>query len=395
MAMLIVAYHEIVRVLRNRSSALILLCLPLLLIFILGSALGPIFGNQDRKVDSVTLALFNADLGPMAEQAQHDLTEAPFSTMLHVKVAASRDELMKMLRNGTADYGAEVPDNFSAKVASGESTSWLIYSGTSTEKNLTAEIILRGLMDGWNSARAAAVVLSPVTEKGSSKESSTIAGNTKTSPPLVEIGKLNEQSSAAPSAMQYYSVSMLVMFLLLAGVSAGVSLAVERENYTLERLYSLPIKSSSIVMGKLFGRAVFSMLQALIIILFTGIVYSVDWGDSYGYLLLVCLLTILSSLSIALILALIIRTSRNLDMFFSMTVMVMTFVSGGMAPDLGPFVHKLARFTVNQWAAGSLTRIMLRFDHADIVSYVSMLALISLGLFGVAIIGYRKAGYYA
>ncbi|MCL6457253.1 MAG: ABC transporter permease [Gorillibacterium sp.] len=395
MAMLIVAYHEIVRMLRNRSTLVMFLLLPLLIIFILGSALGPIFGNLDRKVEPVKLVLYAADSGPLVAQAHLALSAAAFSEMLHIKDAVSRDELMRMLREGTADYGAEIPAGFSAKVAAGELTNWVLYPGTSTEKNLTAEITLRGLLDGWNNSRAAAVVLGPVAEKTiDAKNSSTVAGNAETANPLVEIGKLNEQSAAA-SAMQYYSAAMLVMFLLMAGVSAGISLSVERENHTLERLYSLPISAASIVMGKLMGRAVFSMLQALIIILFTGIIYDVNWGVNYGYLFLVCLLTILSSLSIALFLALIIRTSRNLDLFFSITVYAMTFISGGMAPNLGPFVQKIARFTVNQWAAGSLIRIMLRFDHADITSYVGVLALISLGLFAVAIIGYRKAGYYA
>jgi ABC-2 type transport system permease protein len=58
-------------------------------------------------------------------------------------------------------------------------------------------------------------------------------------------------------------------------------------------------------------------------------------------------------------------------------------------------MNKIAQFTINRWAMGSLTRIMLGLGQTAILEQLSILALISLGLFLAAIIGYRKAGYYA
>lgn len=387
MNLLIVSYHEILKIIRSRTSLLLSLFLPLLLIFILGSALSPMFGDAPRLVSKVTLAVYPASDGPLTEQALKLLDSEQVAEALTVRRATSTDEVMSLLRQEEVDFGVEIP----ADSAGGEPAAWTLYSGILTEKNLKAEMILRNLLDGLNNTRALAttgLLLTPADAAGAAGMGSAQKY------PLVEAGIINEKNTVT-SAMEYYSISMLIMFLMMTGVSAGVSLSVERENHTLERLYAMPVHASTIIFGKLAGRGLFAVVQALIIILFTSLIYGVHWGNGYGYLALTCLFTIVASLSFALLLALFIRTTRNVDLIFTLSVTLMTFISGGMAPNLGSFMSKLSQFTINRWAMGSMTRIMLGLGQTAIWGQLSILALISLGLFLAAIIGYRKAGYYA
>jgi ABC-2 type transport system permease protein len=396
MKLLIVAYHEILGMLRSRTSLMLTLFLPLLLIFILGSALSPMFGDGPRTVGKVTLAVYPADKGPLSEQALQLLASDSIADILTVLRVASVDEVMTLLKQEEADFGIEIPTTFSADASAGKPAAWILYSGISVNKNLKAEMTLRYVLDRWNNSRAMAAmgIMPSGAQSAVASEPGTEHKSSVQEQQLVKIGSLNEKH-AVTSAMEYYSISMLIMFLMMTGVSAGVSLSVERENHTLERLYAMPVRTSFIIFGKLAGRGLFAAFQALIIVVFTSSVYGVHWGSSYGYLALTCVLTIVASLSFALFLALFIRTTRNVDLIFTLSVTLMTFISGGMAPNLGSLMNKIAQFTINRWAMGSLTRIMLGLGQTAILEQLSILALISLGLFLAAIIGYRKAGYYA
>ena len=64
-------------------------------------------------------------------------------------------------------------------------------------------------------------------------------------------------------------------------------MAEERENRTLRRLMTTRTGKASVLTGKFLGLMLITLTQALILIVFTSLVYGVDWGNSVLGVLLV------------------------------------------------------------------------------------------------------------
>ena len=77
--------------------------------------------------------------------------------------------------------------------------------------------------------------------------------------PSVLGGMLGSQSTVIPV--------VVMMLIILAGVSVISSMALEKENKTLETLLTLPVRRSHIVIGKIVGSALVGMIMAIIYML--------------------------------------------------------------------------------------------------------------------------------
>ncbi len=164
---------------------------------------------------------------------------------------------------------------------------------------------MQSFVDETNRMQSAAIVLGPKAAEPSAGSSKAVP-----EPVYVEAGKLSKDGKEY-SALQYYSATMLVMFLLFSGLTAAIGLLKEKEAHTLLRLQSMPVSSSRIIAGKLSGTSVLSAIQASAIIAVTAFAYGADWGGSPFYLVLICLSTIMASMGMGFIVAFLFRSTKN------------------------------------------------------------------------------------
>jgi ABC-2 type transport system permease protein len=135
--------------------------------------------------------------------------------------------------------GAGLMDTISSSI----SESLIAYINT----NISRELI------GGNSSVNASFVLSPTkrveTTYFKNREFSGLSPNTIS-------GMLSSQSLLIPIVM--------MMIIIMAGSIVITSMALEKENKTLETLLTLPVKRTSIVTGKIVAAAVIGLLLAVI-----------------------------------------------------------------------------------------------------------------------------------
>lgn len=389
MIFLTIAWNEIKRTIRRRSVVLVLFVMPLLLIFILGTALSDMFTIKDKNVKAVHVGIVNLDNGQMSASFNQFLKQPSTREYVRAEKVASRKELVSKLRKSEVAYGVVIPKGFTEAALSGQKTEWEYISGTSRDKNYVAESMLQNFLDNINGLQSAATVLGPSAaaqqEMGQQKQGS---GETN-----VVFGSLNRKNLET-TAIQYYAAQMLIMFLMFAAMIGGVMLALDKENHTLARIMSAPVKAERVMLAKLCGYGFFSFGQALAIIAVTHWGFGVYWGDRIGWLLLICLLTIVSSMSIAVILLSMVKSHKRVDSAYSMMIFIMTFISGGMIPNLGGMLHHIGEFTVNHWASRSIIRIMLDSESSAVAHNVSMLGLVCAICLAGALASYRRGGYH-
>jgi ABC-type multidrug transport system, permease component len=283
--------------------------------------------------------------------------------------------MLDALENGEIGYGVVVPEHFADKVASGSEAVWELYPGQNADLNLVAESVIGGLLERINFVQSAAIALgNPQAAEAAAAGASAAEGS------YVNV-TAPDMSGRDYSALQYYAAQMLVMFLLYAGMAAGLSIVEEREARTMDRIHAAPVKPVHVLIGKIAGNSLVAFGQALVIIVFTLAFYGLEWGSRYVHLLAACVFTVAAAVSLAVIVAALTPKAKTFQMIFMTLTMVMTFLSGGFTPDLGGFLERLGEFTLSYWASQSFIQLMLNSADSIVQEHLTVLGLTAAGLF--------------
>lgn len=388
MNLLLIAFTEIKRQFKSIPSLMATFAMPLVLIFILGSSLSGLgnFETKARPLDKVKVGLQDNDRGQLSSRLDDFIQEPEVNKLVELQTVDSREQLEQDIRNGLIQFGVVIPSGFSEGVLLGNTGQWEFIMGNDYSQNTIAKTLFQSFLDQVNLSQSVAKTLGTQQVAVAATE---VSVNTQSiEAPLLITGKLSQDGDNLYSAFQYYSVSILIMFLLYTGRDAAVSIMVERENYTLQRLQSLPIRSGTVVFGKILGNSIIAFMQAIIIISITNLFYGVEWGDMWGILALTCFLIILSAMGLGMVILLKAKTTKTVHSTFQIIVIVMTALSGGFAPIGG--LESVSQFTISYWGMQGMLRIMLNSDAGIIMQQVTVLGLIGAGLMFISVVAYRK-----
>jgi len=110
------------------------------------------------------------------------------------------------------------------------------------------------------------------------------------------------------------------------------SISRERELGTLDGIISAPISRLSIILGKSFAQVVRGLLQALLALILTVVLFGVVVHGSYGLLTLLLLLTVFSFIGIGVMISAL-ASQQETAMTIMMTLTFpMLFLSGALFP---------------------------------------------------------------
>lgn len=379
--------YELRRLFRSRSMLLNMFLLPLVLIFLLGASLSGVVGVKGAAhIDPVRVAIVD----PAGEGTGNSTMIAAFLELPEVKEviipekAESREAAESGLRTGKYGYAVIVPPDFDSEVQSGGQGRLEFILGKDRTDNLAAGTAFDNFLGAVNYKQAVVMTLGP--------GALTAAAPSVEKEPVV-LGDLNNGGKTY-SASQFYAASMLLMFLMYSGLTVTNSLFGEKNNHTLFRIGSMPVKGSQLFIGKMLGVGIVTIIQCLTIILLSGWLFGVYWGNRPGLLLLFCLLMIIAAMTISVTVCMFSKTAASANNVISVVTVVMTFVSGGMAPLPESWVNTVGAFTINHWVLQSVIRMMLHSALPQILPNLLVLSLICLVLFGAAFFSYRKVGYH-
>ncbi|MFX3633391.1 MAG: ABC transporter permease [Candidatus Pristimantibacillus sp.] len=379
--------YELLKFSRMRSLLIILMGLPLILILLLGSAF-------DNDIKPAKVAVYTGDEGVLSEGIADFWNDPQIKEYISYVAVDSEQEVKDWIREGRVDYGVVIPVDYSDKVTSGQATKWFTYPGRYEDRNMAARAVIESYMDDMKLQMAAAQIMdsqSQQTAGGNEKVADQALASDQT--PIVAVGTLSANTDSvfkSVSAVQYYASAYLIMFLLYGGMTAAISILNQKKNGTLYRLYAVPVSFRTTSMGIISGAIVLSAIQAFVIIMFTTFVYGVEWGDRFGWIVLICLLTSCAGVGLAITIASFTGTSKGTQTFFGIAAFTMTFLSGGMVADISSVIGNTGMYTINHWANISLRAIMEGTDLSGVWSDIGILASISFVLMIIAAIRLPK-----
>ncbi|KHD34661.1 ABC transporter permease [Clostridium acetobutylicum] len=130
-------------------------------------------------------------------------------------------------------------------------------------------------------------------------------------------------------SFSYYSVTMLVMIILYGTIYGINIISTDRNKNIRERIGSLPIKQSNMVLGKMMGLVLVIILDASIVFLFSKFTYGIDQGNNYIAVLAVIFLYSFFAVGLGMCIELIISSKEVSKYIVEILIPIFTILSGG------------------------------------------------------------------
>jgi len=330
-----IAYYTILRNFRDYKTLAMMLMLPIMLILIMGSALSGVFNPSD--ISATTICYLDEDGKHMSQVFEEFLDSDEISKLIRYKNVATKEEAFSLIKNREASALILLPDNLTDNIQSGHKAAIEVYSSRyNSFSDSVVESVLNGFVNGTNAQltlNQMGAAIGYQIYDNTQETSVTAEGN-------------------APRAIDYYSVTMLVMTIMYGTSYGNYALKEEKHLNTSIRLASAPINYFQVVLGKLAGSVITVFLQTMVLILFTKFAFNVNWGQDIGFIIFVCFSGSLMAVGLGMMVSNLGKNPQVTGVVLNLGVSITTFIAGGYFPtsQMGPALEKLGHISPNYLA---------------------------------------------
>ena len=405
---------------RNPQQLLLLIGLPIILIAILGTALGSIMDGQSPEIQVKIAMIEHVDEKQQIEQFIKDLdkTEIPEEQIEIIKNVVSGMTPITILRDSV--LGNEELKDMIEIIDVHESEKEMILKDDSytavievpenfTYEMLEAMVLNKGtqpqllVYQNEGSQIGSSVVDSILTQYQEQFTLQTYLGQKGIDSNLISMdedmvpGEMTTINQKKPiSTKSYYGVGMAVMnVLFVASAISGVAF-LEKKSHVFDRVILANVSRWVYLLGVFISGAILALLQLLIIFGFSWLVFGVSWPKVTSFMVV----TVAMAISVGGISVLLTAISYRLNsetisnFFSSVLVTLMAFLGGSFFPlgDISKLIQMLGNLTPN--GAGMTAYLsLLRGDGlAEISGHVLFLILFAVGSIVIAALSFPKRG---
>jgi ABC-2 type transport system permease protein len=142
-----------------------------------------------------------------------------------------------------------------------------------------------------------------------------------------------------------------ILMLLFSVAGVGTSILEEKENGTIKRLLCSPLRSSSIVYGKMLFAFFISILQLTAMFMFAWLIFKMDLSVNIPALILMIIATAFAVSSLGIFLAAVAKTRQQAQNLSTILILIMSAIGGSMIPIfiMPAILQKIALLSVNYW----------------------------------------------
>jgi ABC-2 type transport system permease protein len=155
---------------------------------------------------------------------------------------------------------------------------------------------------------------------------------------------------------------LMMTWVCFISQSAFTDLYEEHKTKTLQRLMVSSATLNHVILSKMIWCCLLSMIAEFLLILVTGIVFGMKWGNP----LLLALVIFCVNLPVAGVLSMIFgfaRSKKVAEMILPLIIISFAFIGGGMMPynELPPFLRMLGEWSFIRWAVVAINAV----NHAE------------------------------
>lgn len=307
---------------RDRSVLVYALVVPLALMTVFNLMLGP---ADEVDLDAVTVAASAPADDPLAGSLLSALSDVEGLPVTLEELAPV--EVRERTRAGDAALGVIVPAGFAASLTAGEGPTVEVIEGddAGTETDVLVSV-LEGVLDRL----AAGAVAGQAARAAGVGDPGAVARATTTAGPSVELveGRAADQQLTGDGMFVAGQAGLFLLFTVGFGV---LGLVQEREQGTLARLHSMPIRAGAIVVAKALVSYVLGVAATTVLLVVGSLLFDVSFGSPAPVAVLV-LSVVAAATTLMFIIVRLARTAEQASTLQSILAFVLGIAGGAFFP---------------------------------------------------------------
>jgi ABC-2 type transport system permease protein len=375
-----IAAKDLLQVLKDRNSLILLLAVPLILIVVVGFALGNVFGVGSTQI-SITVAVSNQDTGQNAYLGKAILSALKINTSQLVVTVNEYDSSGQVTQQVTTSNNAAL---LGVVIPSGASNTLI----TDTQQGITPQNLVQIYTLPNNSDARIPIVQNIVSNVvsaqlvgseaiGQVQKVCNNAGNhcvqSSINPVAINTAITNASQQASQSvhlltAGQAVKIGQFdqvvpgyaIFFSLFGLNAAAATILQEKEDGTFRRLLIAPIQRYALLGGKLLAQFILTLAQLLVLFLFGYFVLKMHIG-SWPTIILLLIGTSFATTGLGILLVSVIKTRRQLNPIVTLVTLITAAIGGSWWPlFLEPmWMQQIAKLGIVAWAMEGLNNTMI------------------------------------
>lgn len=393
---LLIALKDLILIFRDRAMLLMIVIGPFLLTLGMGLVGGKFSGSGGGSSGprDIPVVVVNQDGEELGNALVRVLSSPELDDLLAPTLISDPEMAKQWVNEDQMAAAIIVPPGFTRSVfpSAGEAGAWglvpssevsiLLYANPQRPNSVAiVESILRaflfrvekGRILGWTAVASLVLhgVIRPEQAEAIGRALGELlarAGNTQDLIRVValEAGKIEATQIDIMTAL---APGMALLFLMFTATYGARSLLAERRQQTLQRLMTTPIVPTQILIGKGIGVYWSGVIQQVLLIGASTLLFGLRWGDFWGVFALI-LCASFAAVGWGLLIAAIARTPGQVASIGSALTLVFGLIGGSFIDlrNLPPAIYWLSRITPNAWGmdgfsilagGGSLVQIII------------------------------------
>lgn len=406
--------------LRNPTQLFLLLGLPIILIAILGAALGNVMNGEESTLHAKVAVVEHSDEGEQINQFVNNLKNSgqPQERVKAISKAAKQimpvktvkesvfgseglkeivklenikpSEREKVLNDDSFTAVIEVPENFTYDTLRNYFGMRDAQPSLQVFQNEGEQLGTSIIFDVLQQFQEQLSLSSFVSQKGISME----AIQVDTEAISGEIKTINQQQSV--TAQNYYTIGMAVMNVLFIVSTIGSYAFLEKKIHVFDRVILADVSRWVYFTGVFIAGTIFGFLHLLIVFGASWILFGVTWPNIPAFLLVTFGLAIsVGGLAVLLTAASYRLNSELITNFFSSFIItIIAFLGGSFFPigELSKTIQVIGNFTPNGAGMTAYLNVLRGNDISIILEHVTFLGAFAVTLIIVAALSFPKRG---
>lgn len=376
---LAIAAINVRRLSKDRTGLFFVVIFPFLLIFVLGATFGSGFTPR------VGVAAAQA---PLADEIVQRLRSVEG---IEVQTFASADAMREAVLLGDLEGGFVIPRSYDADLRDGRPVEvpWVtLPTGAGGDLSLIVASVIDQQSSLVNAARLAQ-------ERGAADsfdEALARARAASETVPIVEV-RTSTAGNAEGSGLSTAAAQELTLFVFVTSLSAASMLVESRRLGVSRRMIASPTSIATVLTGEALGRFAIALLQGLLIVLGSTVLFGIDWGNLGTVVLSVALLS-LAATGAAMLFGALMRSEQQAGAVGVFVGLALAALGGSMVPleVFPPVMERIAHLTPHAWALGAMDDAITRgATPAEAWRDLTVLAIYGVVLFAAAVPLFRRS----
>jgi ABC-2 type transport system permease protein len=358
-----------------------------------------------NNLTDIPVVFVNEDTGPVSDALTEAFAPDNFKDLFVLTTAETLADAQTQLDAGNAQAIIHITDDFSNAVMTGaegdtvaESLN-VITAPESLAAPLVEDLALR-VVRGFGSDADPNVDADPLpiltnleNLEDILNEENTSFAETEGPRNRITVSSGSVGESEEVNLLNYFVPSMAIFFLMFAVFDGTQSILEEERDGTLHRMMSTPTSHSAIILGKIGGVFLTGILQFVVLVVVSGLVFSVDWGNDPVGMTLLVLGTVAAATSLGAFVASFARTVAQAGVLGSAITLVSAILGGNFIDfrAIPEWLVPISKLTINRWAMEGFTNLTLGgMGLADITLNLAVLFGLAIGFFALSLVLFNR-----